>query len=131
VPAYLPPRLLGAWASALAAADLDAALVRGLRSTADAFVAAGGDVTLAGARVCERALAAALFAVADADGLRRTAEEREAARLVVSLDTLTSLAGDWCSSTSPSPASAGAHKICARDRGCGCWHYSDVQEREA
>lgn len=54
-------------ARALAAADFAFALEFGLRSTLDAALAAGLDVTFAGALVCDRALAAAFFAAVDLD----------------------------------------------------------------
>jgi hypothetical protein len=51
----------------------------------DAFVAAAGDVTFLGAWVCERALAAALFDLADAARLRSVADAFDAALFPVSL----------------------------------------------
>jgi hypothetical protein len=50
ISSYRPHRR-GVCASALAAADFADVLARGLRSVADAFVAAAGEVTLLGARV--------------------------------------------------------------------------------
>jgi len=52
----------------------------------EAFVAAAGEVTFLGAFACESALAAALFAFADAAGLRRVAEAFDVARLLASFD---------------------------------------------
>jgi len=82
------PRRRGVWANALAAADLAAALARGFCRVADAFEAAGGDVTFFGAPVCESALAAALFALALALGFCIVVDALDAARLPVSFDML-------------------------------------------
>ncbi|HEX6037898.1 hypothetical protein [Longimicrobium sp.] len=62
---YFLPLLF--WESALAAADLEVALVRPSWSTLEAAVAALLDVLLAGALVCERALPAAFFEFAPVD----------------------------------------------------------------
>jgi hypothetical protein len=51
----------------------------------EAFLAATGDVTFLGAWVCDRALAAALFALAEVLELRSVADAFDAAFLPVSL----------------------------------------------
>lgn len=79
-------RRRGAWASALAAADFDAALVRPSRRVDDALEAAADEVTFFGAEVCDNALPAALLALDDVDGFRSTEDALDAALLPVSLD---------------------------------------------
>jgi hypothetical protein len=74
---------------------LAAALARRLRSVAEALEAAGDEVTFFGAPVCDSALAAALFAFADACGLRSVAEARDAARLPVSFDMASPFDGSY------------------------------------
>jgi hypothetical protein len=69
--------------SALAAADLEAALVRPSRITDEAAVAALDDVVLAGAAVCESALAAAVFDRAPVEPLCIVRDALDAALLPV------------------------------------------------
>jgi hypothetical protein len=81
-----------AWASALAAADFEAALVRPSRRTDEAAEAASGEVCFFGELVCDNALAAAAFDFALVLGLLSTLEALEAAlEPVVLLAITTSL----------------------------------------
>lgn len=81
--------LLGAYffdgrcASALAAADFDAALVRPSPSTLDAAVAAFAEVVFFGAPVCERALPPAFLDAEPVDPLLSVFDAADAALLPV------------------------------------------------
>ncbi len=75
-----------AWLNALPAADFDALLVRPSRITAEAALAALGEVTRLGALVCDNALPAAVFDFEPVEGVRSVFDELRAAAGRVTFD---------------------------------------------